>query len=87
MDELLLAWTSMNLIFQDLGNWLIAPMRALSYLGQQEFVMLLLPAIYWCWDSTLGFRLGAISMLSNGVNEILKLAFHSAGPYWINTEV
>lgn len=87
MDELLLSWTTLNLFFQNLGNWLVAPMRALSYLGQQEFVMLLLPAIYWCWDSTLGFRLGAILMLSNGVNAILKLAFHSPRPYWINTEV
>ncbi|HWQ05415.1 MAG TPA: phosphatase PAP2 family protein [Longilinea sp.] len=87
MDELLLAWTSINLFFQTLGNWLIAPMRALSYLGQQEFVMLLLPAIYWCWDSSVGFRLGAILMLSNGLNAILKLAFHSPRPYWVNTEV
>lgn len=87
MDEFMLTLTSVNLFFQNLGAWLANPMRWLSFLGQEEFVMLLLPAIYWCWDSTLGFRLGAILMLSNGLNAILKMAFHTPRPYWINPEV
>ncbi len=87
MDEFLLTLTSVNLFFQNLGAWLANPMRWLSFLGQEEFVMLLLPAIYWCWDSTLGFRLGAVLMLSNGLNAILKMAFHTPRPYWINPEV
>jgi membrane-associated phospholipid phosphatase len=87
MEEFLMTLTTVNLFFQNLGGWLTGVMRSFSFLGQEEFVMLLLPAIYWCWDSVLGFRLGAILMLSNGLNAILKLAFHTPRPYWINTEV
>lgn len=87
MDEFLLALTSVNIFFQNLGAWLANPMRWLSFLGQEEFVMVLLPAIYWCWDSMVGFRLGAILMLSNGLNAILKMAFSTPRPYWINPEV
>ncbi|GAP15228.1 PAP2 superfamily [Longilinea arvoryzae] len=81
------ALTSVNLFFQNLGSWLAGPMKAFSFLGQQEFAILLLPAIYWCWDSALGFRLGFVLMLSNGLNNVLKLVFHAPRPYWINPEV
>lgn len=81
------ALTSVNLFFQNLGNWLAGPMKAFSFLGQQEFAILVLPAIYWCWDSALGFRLGFILMLSNGLNSVFKLVFHAPRPYWINPEV
>ncbi|TLN23523.1 phosphatase PAP2 family protein, partial [bacterium] len=87
MNDFLMSLTSVNLFFQNLGLWLTGPMKAFSFLGQEEFIMLLLPAIYWCWDSTLGFRLGAILMLSNGVNALLKLAFHAPRPYWVNPQV
>ncbi len=87
MDEFLFTLTSVNLFFQNLGGWLAGVMKASSFLGQEEFVMLFLPAIYWCWDSALGFRVGAILMLSNGVNTIFKLVFHAPRPYWVNPEV
>ncbi len=87
MDGILYPLTSVNLFFQSLGIWLAGLMKAISFLGQEEFVMLFLPAIYWCWDSVLGFRLGSILMLSNGLNSVLKLLFHAPRPYWINPEV
>ncbi len=87
MDETLLALTTVNLFFQNLGSWLAGLMKAFSFLGQEEFIMLFLPAIYWCWDSAFGFRLGSILMLSNGLNSVLKLAFHAPRPYWINPQV
>lgn len=87
MDGFLFMLTSVNLFFQNLGGWLSGIMRAFSFLGQEEFVMLFLPAIYWCWDAALGFRVGAILMLSNGLNAVFKLAFHAPRPYWVNPEV
>lgn len=87
MDATLLGMTEVNLFFQNLGGWLTLPMKFFSFLWQEEFIMLLLPAIYWCWDAAFGFKLGAALMLGNSVNSLLKLAFHTPRPYWINPEV
>ncbi len=87
MSDSLIALTAFNEFFQNLGNWLTLPMEFFSFLWREEFIMLLLPAIYWCWDAAFGFRLGALLMLGNAVNTIFKLVFHAPRPYWINPEV
>lgn len=75
------------LFVQSLGEWLITPMKYFTLLGQEEFFMLFMPALYWCVDATLGLRAGIILMLSNGVNAIVKIGFHSPRPYWQSTQV
>lgn len=75
------------LAFLQSQDWLLSMMIFASFLGSLEFYLLLLPAIYWCWDARLGFRMGLILVLSIGLNEFLKLAFHSPRPYWINPEI
>ncbi len=71
---------------QNLGGWLAGPMKVLSFMGTVEFYLLLMPALYWCWDALLGLRLGVMLMLSAGMNEALKLAFHQPRPYWLDYE-
>lgn len=83
-------WENMaqiNLLFQSLGDWLFIPMRFFSFLGDEEFYLFIMPAIFWCFDSRLGFRLGMILMLSNGINGALKFLFHGPRPFWVNREV
>ncbi len=75
------------LLLQSLGTWLSTPMKFFTFLGQEEFFLLFMPALYWCIDATLGLRMGIILMLSNGMNAILKIAFHSPRPYWQSTQV
>jgi hypothetical protein len=58
-----------------------------SFLGSIEFFLLFLPAVYWCYDQRLGLRLALILIFSQGLNEILKLAFHSPRPYWISPDI
>lgn len=70
------------LLIQQLGDWLLEPMKFFTFLGQEEFFLLIMPAIYWCVDSSLGLRLGLILMASNGFNGLFKLAFHSPRPFW-----
>ena len=43
---------------QGLGSWLTLPMEFFSFLGTEEFYLLVLPVIYWCVDSNLGMRAG-----------------------------
>ncbi len=79
--------TQINILFQNLGNWLYIPMRFFSFLGDEEFYLFIMPAIFWCFDSRVGFRLGMLLMLSNGINGAFKFLFHSPRPFWVNRDV
>lgn len=67
--------------------WVFPVMKAASLLGTKEFFLLLLPAVFWCCNAALGFRLGLILTLSYGLNAILKAFWHSPRPYWVSREV
>lgn len=46
--------------------------HVITYLGYEEFYLLLIPLIYWCLDKRTGIRLTALLLLSVYVNFILK---------------
>lgn len=81
--------SGVNLILylQSLGNWLIDPMKWITYLGEENFFVLFAPVLYWCIDTVLGLRFGILLMLSNGLNAILKFACHSPRPFWYSPQV
>ena len=72
---------------QEQTAWLEAPAQFFSFLGQPEFYLLVIPALYWCWNPRLGLRLGLLMGISGGINEALKVAFHLPRPYWVSPEV
>lgn len=72
---------------QSLGGWLLSPSRVFSFFGTAEFYLLIMPALYWCYDATLGLRIGIILMSSNALALILKVAFHTPRPFWFSREV
>lgn len=76
-----------NLVLQQLGEWLFVPMRFFSFLGDEMFYLFVMPAIFWCYDSRLGLQVGLLLMLSNGVNSIFKFLFHSPRPFWVSDQV
>jgi membrane-associated phospholipid phosphatase len=69
------------------GDWFIFPMRFFSYLGNEEFFLLVLPLIYWSVDSALGLRVGFILVTSNLFNYAGKLIFTGPRPYWVSSQV
>ncbi len=69
------------------GEWLKIPMQIFSFLGTEEFYMILLPLLYWCLDSGLGLRVAVILMTSGLVNSGFKMLFHQPRPYWVSSEV
>jgi membrane-associated phospholipid phosphatase len=75
------------LSLQSLGGWLIAPMQFFSFLGNEVFFLIVMPAFLWCIDMTIGLRLGFLLLLSGGLNEDFKLLFHGPRPYWIDPSV
>jgi hypothetical protein len=70
-----------------MGDWLIGPMNVFTFTGTAEFFLLVMPAIYWCWDSRLGLRVGIAILISIAVNLILKSIFHDPRPYWADPRV
>ncbi|MHB8134252.1 MAG: phosphatase PAP2 family protein [Anaerolineaceae bacterium] len=87
MDNFWLNLAQINLFLQHLGSWLFTPMRFFSFLGDEEFYLVVMPAIYWCYDSSIGLRVGLLLMLSNSVNGFFKFLFHSPRPFWITGQV
>jgi membrane-associated phospholipid phosphatase len=72
---------------QGLGQWLVLPMTFFSFLGTEQFFLVILPALYWCVDSGLGLRVGVILLLNTSVNDAAKLALHGPRPYWVSPQV
>jgi membrane-associated phospholipid phosphatase len=76
-----------NIFLQNLGSWLKTPMEFFSFLGNEYFFILLLPALYWCLEASIGVRVGFILLMSTSLNEAIKLAFHGPRPYWYSQAV
>lgn len=87
MQNLIESGIAFIIAFQRSGDWLIAPMRFFSFLGNEEFFLLVLPFIYWCVDSALGLRVAFILVTSNLINNIFKLLFAAPRPYWVSSHV
>ena len=83
MDALI----SVNLALQALGGWLAGPMKFFSFLGSEDFFLIVLPLMYWCVDSALGLRIGVMLLLSNGMKDIFKMSLHGPRPYWVSDQV
>jgi membrane-associated phospholipid phosphatase len=86
MDVLLESGIAWIVALQGL-EWLYSPMQFFTFLGSEEFFLLILPALYWCIDSRLGMRVGMILLFSGGINDALKLALHGPRPYWVSSAV
>ncbi|MGB9641435.1 MAG: phosphatase PAP2 family protein, partial [Anaerolineales bacterium] len=75
------------LALQQIGQAWMPLMRFFTFLGKEQFYLLLMPLLYWVFDSNLGLQLGIMLTLSSSVNDIFKLGFHSPRPFWISSSV
>jgi membrane-associated phospholipid phosphatase len=87
MAAILQMGISFIVAFQALGGWLLVPMQFFTFLGSQNFFMIILPALYWCINADLGIRIGTILLFSSGINDVFKLALRGPRPYWYSTLV
>jgi membrane-associated phospholipid phosphatase len=87
MENLYELGIAIVLFVQGLGDWLLAPMKLLSFLGSAEFYLLIMPFLYWSIDSTLGIRIGLILLFSDAINYYLKVIIHTARPFWFSRKV
>ena len=61
--------------------------RFMSALGQEQFYLIFLPLIYWCWDKKLGKYLVYVFMISAGLNALGKHLLRGPRPYWLDASV
>src|SRR4030043_1964929 len=87
MDNLLNSGIQIILWLQIIDDWLTPIMKFFTFLGNEQFYLIIAPAILWCIDSTLGMRLGLYLMINGALNSALKMAFHHPRPYWYSSEV
>lgn len=87
MENLLNSGIPFVLFLQNLGAWLLAPMKALTFLGEEEFYLLAAPLLYWCINRAAGLRFGGVLMFSAGLNSFLKFVFHTPRPFWVDARV
>lgn len=62
-------------------------MRFFSFLGTEEFFLLILPVLYWSLNAALGLRVGVILLTNGALNGLLKMFFHMPRPYWVSEKV
>jgi glycerophosphoryl diester phosphodiesterase/membrane-associated phospholipid phosphatase len=72
---------------QDTASWLTPVWAFVTFLGDEEFYLLLLPLTYWAVSRRIGLRLGAMLLLSASVNGLLKLAFTTPRPFFLRPEL
>jgi membrane-associated phospholipid phosphatase len=87
METLLDLGTPITIFLQSIGDWFITFMKFFTFLGNEEFFLTLLPAIYWCWNINAGIRVGSMLLVSGSVNTYFKWIFHSPRPYWTSAEI
>lgn len=87
MDNLIAFQIQLIDWLQALGGWLTAPMEYLSLTGSEQFYLLVAPAIYWCWDTTLGLQTGLFLMGNAIINSYIKILLHTARPFWVSTAI
>lgn len=72
---------------QEDHGWARPLMRVITFLGDEEFYLLLLPIMYWAISRRHGTRLGVMLLTTASVNGTLKLAAATPRPGFFNPEV
>ncbi|MDT0301118.1 phosphatase PAP2 family protein [Streptomonospora wellingtoniae] len=72
---------------QSWGRWLEAPMEAVTLLGSQALLLVLVPLVFWSLHPAVGARLYLIAAGAALVADLLKIALHGARPSWFHLSV
>ena len=87
METLLEGSIPLILYLQGLGEGFTSVMKIFTFMGNENFYLLLFPILYWWYNEKLGFRAGIILLLSGTINTYFKWIFHLPRPYWVSTKV
>lgn len=72
---------------QALGSGLKSPMLFFTFLGDEQFYLIVIPLVYWCLHKELGVDLAMLLVLSSFVNTILKSFIKHPRPFWSDPQL
>jgi membrane-associated phospholipid phosphatase len=72
---------------QNIGDWFIPIMKFFTFLGVEEFYLLIMPVLIWMIDYNFGLRIGVVLLLNSGLNNIFKMTFREPRPFWVSSEI
>ncbi|MBI9048652.1 MAG: phosphatase PAP2 family protein [Anaerolineaceae bacterium] len=72
---------------QQVAIWIIQFFKGVTFLGEENFFMVLMPIFYWCIDMSIGYRFTLVLLLSNWINAFFKMLIHFPRPYWLSTSI
>ncbi|MFN2112175.1 MAG: phosphatase PAP2 family protein [Anaerolineales bacterium] len=87
MDVLIELFLPISIWFQSAPGWINAVAKVFTFLGNTEFYLLIMPALFWSIDTLLGIRIGIMLLISGGLNSLLKFAFQWPRPFWVSDKV
>ena len=61
--------------------------KAITFMGEEEFFLILIPLVFWCADFVVGARLAVIFLLSAYANTWLKDLFAHPRPFELDSTV
>jgi len=73
--------------FQQFSPVLDWPFKSLTFLGDLEFFLILMPFIYWCLDRRTGVRLLILFLVSAYLNSIAKVLLNQPRPFQYDPRV
>ena len=86
--ERILDWgISVVIWFQQFSPAFDLPFKAITFMGDQPFFMLLLPLVYWCLNRRLGARLTILFLFSAYLNALAKGFAAQPRPYQYDPRV
>jgi membrane-associated phospholipid phosphatase len=84
LDTLFQQSLGLTLFLQSIGEWLTPIMSAFTFMGNEEFYLLIMPVLVWSVDYTFGIRLGVLLLSTGSINWITKVSIHQPRPYWVD---
>jgi membrane-associated phospholipid phosphatase len=87
LEKILDSGISVVLWFQQFSPTLDLPFQALTFLGDTEFFLVILPLMYWCIDRGSGARLLIVFLISSLINEAAKVIAAQPRPFHYDDRV
>jgi membrane-associated phospholipid phosphatase len=88
MMEDILDWgVAVVLWLQQFSPFLDSPFKVFTFMGEEEFFMLLLPLFYWCLDRQTGVRLTLLFLFSAYLNALAKVLVAQPRPFQFDPRV
>lgn len=73
--------------FQKFSPAFDLPFKSLTFLGDPEFFLILMPIMYWCLDRRMGAKLLILFLISAYINSVVKVILDQPRPFHYDPRV